>query len=421
MRGYDGALRYLFSLERFGTVFGLENIRWILGLLNNPHRAFPVIHVAGTNGKGSVSAMASAMLREAGYSVGTYTSPHLVSFTERITINEAPIGEDRVAAMTEQIRMAVEDADRDHFFTFFDFTTAMAFQHFQERGVDVAVIEVGMGGRLDSTNVVDPLVSIIVNVGKDHAEYLGESLSEIALEKAGVIKKGVPVVTAAQYEALTVIENQAAKLHSPLYRLGKEFHFRKRGPHKMSYEGPRFRIPDLSVSLPGDHQLANASVALCATEILPQGLLAVSHDSALKSLAGVVWPGRLEILGTTPPVLLDGAHNVEGMQSLRQYLESYHGMKRKILIFASMKDKDYPGMIREIAPHVDRVILTAPDMDRAAPPNLIAPFIRNHDIAATIPEALHLAKSLANDDNLIVVAGSLFLVGEVKRHIDEIF
>lgn len=421
MRAYDEALRYLFSLERFGTVFGLENIRWILGLLDNPERSFPVIHVAGTNGKGSVSAMISAIIRESGYSVGMYTSPHLISFRERMAVNGEAASEEDVAAMTDRVRTAVETADKGHFFTYFDFATAMAFQHFKEAKVDVAVAEVGMGGRLDSTNVVHPVATVIVNVSTDHTDYLGSGIAAIAAEKAGIVKHGVPVVTAARGEALDVIEARAETLQSPLYALDREFRFEKTATRKMSYDGPRFHIPELFVSLAGDHQLANAAVALCAVEVLPEAVLSIPPKSAFLGLAKVTWPGRLEMAATRPPILFDGAHNAEGVRSLRQYLETYEGARRTILVFGSMKDKDYAAMIREIAPQVDRFIFTAPDMDRAATPELLASFADGASVAPTVPEALRLAKSMASADDLIVIAGSLFLVGEAKRYIDEIF
>jgi dihydrofolate synthase/folylpolyglutamate synthase len=421
MRGYDGALQYLFGLERFGTVLGLENVRSILALFGDPQVSLPVIHVAGTNGKGSVSAMASAILKGAGYCVGTYTSPHLISFTERITINATPLSEDAVAALAERMRVAIEATGRGRFFTFFDFTTAMALLCFREQNVDAAVMEVGMGGRLDSTNVVDPAVTIVTNVSRDHTDYLGNSIQAIASEKAGIMKPGIPVVTATTGEALDVIERRAEELACPVYRPARGFRFKKLGEQRMAYDGPRFRLPELFVNLAGDHQLTNAAVALCAAEVFSQGRRPLDPEKTSKALREVVWPGRLEIVRRTPSILLDGAHNVDGMRSLGSYLRDYYGTKQKILIFGAMKDKDYAAMLREISLSVDRIVVTAPAMDRAADPETLASLVDNPVIVPAVFEALRTAKSLAGGDDLIVVAGSLFLVAEVKRYIDEIF
>lgn len=233
MSDYSETLSYLYGLEKFGIVLGLNSVGRILSLLNNPHKNLKAVHIAGTNGKGSVAAMVSAISEKAGYKTGAYTSPHLISFTERITVNSIAITEAEVVALTNYIRTRIEAEARDLPFTFFDFTTAMAFEYFAKHGVDLAVIEVGLGGRLDSTNIISPLVSVITHIALDHQDYLGNTIEDIAREKAGIIKKGIPVVTAATERALEVIKNTAEQ--KDLNVLGEDFSFIKNGEQSMSY------------------------------------------------------------------------------------------------------------------------------------------------------------------------------------------
>jgi dihydrofolate synthase / folylpolyglutamate synthase len=286
MKGLADALEYLYGLEKFGIVFGLENIEWILHLLGNPEKRLKTVHVAGTNGKGSVASILSGILQEEGYRVGKYTSPHLLSFNERITVNGAEISEEDVVALTNEIRERVEGADKDRFFTFFDFTTAMAFTYFSRKGTDIAVIETGLGGRLDSTNVTWPLVSIITNVDYDHMDYLGRDLESIAREKAGIIKAGTPVVTGAEGVGLRVIEDAARDKGTPVYALGRDFAYRKTADRQMTYEGLGRKLERVDVSLRGDHQLANGALAFCASECLARSGFPVGESSMRHTTAG---------------------------------------------------------------------------------------------------------------------------------------
>jgi len=411
MKEYE---EYLAGLEKFGTVFGLENIEWILSLLDNPHLGIKTVHVAGTNGKGSVVSMLSCMLREEGYKVGKYISPHLVSFTERISINEVEIREEEVADIANVLRKRVRDADEKRFFTYFDFTTALAFEFFCKRQTDICIIETGMGGRLDSTNVVSPLVSIITNVDYDHMDYLGSELSGIAREKAGIIKKGVPVVTGAGGLALNVVEEAARGIGSAVYALGRDFRFGKEGDQLMTYEGMKRRIDNVSVNLRGDHQLTNGALALAAAECLEESGFRVGEAAMRNGLSRVNWPGRLEIVSEKPLILLDGAHNVQGIRSLKEYLRGHFAEKRKILVFGVMKDKEYGEMVEEILPLFDGVILTRPDIDRALSPYKLKDRAGEALITESVNDAMKEARNMAKDEDLIVVTGSFYTVGEAR-------
>lgn len=420
MKGYSETLEYLYGLEQFGIVFGLDSISRLLSLLDDPHKSFKSIHIGGTNGKGSVATMVSAVLRHSGYRTGLYTSPHLVSFTERIVVDGKPIREDEVAALTVLIKEASERDDKNAAFTFFDFTTAMAFEYFRQQRVEIAVVEVGMGGRLDSTNVLTPIVCVITNVGYDHREHLGTTIEAIAGEKAGIIKEGVPVITGAEGTALDVIKS-AASGRAPVLALAEAFTFRKRGDQTMSYTGPAMTIDDLTIGLRGDHQLGNAAVAICTLEEIRRTGFTVTEDAVRQSLSVVAWPGRLELVDTPDraPVLLDGAHNPGGARTLAAYLRDHFVDRKKVLVFGAMKDKDFEEMLREIGPLVDRIILTRPATPRAAAPSELAPFAPGAAQAGSVSEAIGMAFGVAARLDLIVVTGSLYTVGEARSVLDK--
>ncbi len=421
MRDYSAALEYLYGLERFGMVFGLENISWILGIMGDPHKALKTVHVAGTNGKGSVTGMVAGMLGEEGYSAGAYTSPHLVSFTERIAVNGEEIREEEVAEITEHIRERVEKEDRDRFFTFFDFTTALAFEYFRRKRVDIAVIETGLGGRLDSTNVIEPLVSVVTNVAHDHMEYLGSTIETIAREKAGIIKKRIPVVTGAAEVPLTVIEGIARDLESPVYSLGRDFSYEKKGEQVMSYRGPSRTLEGIRINLKGDHQLANGAIALCAVDILAARGFPVGDGTIYDALSRTRLQGRLEEVRQRPTILIDGAHNPDGIHVLTEFIRARFGGRKKILIFGVMKDKEYGRMLQEIVPSMDTIILTKPDMERALAPSLMKTYAEDAIIAEDTRSALRIAKTISEEDDLILITGSFYTIGEAKAAVNEIF
>jgi dihydrofolate synthase / folylpolyglutamate synthase len=421
MMKYSDVLNYLYGLEKFGMVFGLENIKWLLNLINNPHSSFKTVHIGGTNGKGSVASMLSHILKEAGYTVGKYTSPHLVSFTERITVNEEDISEDEVAELTENIKNKAEENDKERFFTFFDFTTALAFEHFSRKKTDISIIEVGLGGRFDSTNVIEPVLSVITNISYDHMQYLGKDIADITKEKAGIIKGNTPVITGVQGASAQIIEATAKELNSPAYELNKDFSYRKTGDQMMSYTGIKKNIDSLSINLMGDHQLINGAISLCAAEVLTSSGFSIKENSIRKALGNIKWQGRLEVVKDNPIIILDGAHNPDSAHVIAEFFESHYTDKKKILIFGVMKDKDCRKIIEKIVPFMDKIILTRPVTERALPPKEMERYIKNPFVTEDVRSALIKAKFIADQDSLILITGSFYTIGEAKTIIDEIF
>jgi len=418
---YEETLKYLFGLEKFGMIFGLDNIRWLLEIIENPHNCIRAVHIAGTNGKGSVAAMLTHILKEGGFRVGKYTSPHVVSFTERITVDEKEITEEEVVEFTGYIHDRVMEKDKNRPFTFFDFTTALAFEYFKQKNVDIAVIETGLGGRLDSTNVLLPLLSIITNVSYDHTEQLGPTLEKIALEKAGIMKSGVPVATACEGVSRQVIEERAGELRCKTYMLNRDFFYEKTGEQRLSYRGINGNLEDVFVNLYGDHQLTNCALALCAAEILSSLGFSVEQEATLRALSRLTWQGRLERVREDPLVLLDAAHNPHGIHALSEFIRTHFHDKKKILVFGVMKDKDYETMLREITPEMDTVILTRPGIERALSPHDMQAYLDHAIITGNVRDAVKEARKAATEKDLILVTGSFYTIGEAKTAIDEIF
>ena len=279
----------------------------------------------------------------------------------------------------------------------------------------------GLGGRLDSTNVVNPLISIITNVAFDHMDFLGNDILDVTREKAGIIKRGVPVVTGAQDAPQRIIEETGKSNDSPVYVMGRDFSYEKKGPQSMSYSGLSSRLNDIFVNLKGDHQLANAAIALCAAELLSSLGFGIDQREFYTGLSQVTWPGRLEIVREKPVVILDGAHNVDGIRALVGFLTSQFPGRRRLLIFGVMKDKEYEKMLGELLPHVDETILTVPKNDRALPPEFMQKLAPKAIVADDVTWALKKAKSMSTDEDVIVITGSLYLVGECKTVINDIF
>ena len=419
--GYQRSLDYLYGLEKFGMIFGLAKIEEILEAVGNPHREIQAIHVGGTNGKGSTAAIIASILRKEGYRVGLYTSPHLIRFTERMKVNEKEIEKEEVADLTEWMRQRIETAGVAPPFTFFDFTTAMVFLYFKQKMVDLAVLEVGLGGRLDSTNVIDPLLSIITNIGKDHEDVLGKGVLRIAREKAGIIKESRPLITAAtQAQVLRLFSKICREKKAPFFRVGKEFRYVLAGEGSFSYEGLHRKLWGLSLNLRGSHQIINATTALGAMEILDDLGYRVSNDAMTEGLKEVDWPGRLEVVCSSPRVLLDGAHNPDGALSLKESLEKDFQYHHLVLLIGIMKDKDAHSILHSLSPLADHIIFTRPGTDRAASPALLRKALgRNGKKAEVIEDfrkAIDRGLSLTSEEDILCITGSLYTVGEARSY-----
>ncbi len=430
---YEDATSFLYGLRRFGWRPGLATIERLLALVGEPQMAFPAVHVGGTNGKGSTAAMLEAIFRAAGYRTGLYTSPHLLSFTERIRVDGAPIDEAGIVALTEQLRtlcaanFAPEatslSGDRLPHPTFFELTTAMAFLHFRRFRVDAAMIEVGLGGRLDATNVILPRVAVITNIGLEHEEYLGRTVAEIAGEKAGIVKSEVPVVTGARGEALEVIARAASTIGAPLVSVPDVYRWRVResslSGQVFDLDGPGGRYDALRIPLIGRHQIDNAALAVAAVEAARQRGLSVDDDAVRRGLETTEWPGRLQIIQDTPRVVFDGAHNPAGAHALATFLAEHRAeLGRLILIFGVLTDKNWGAMLGCLAPLADEIILTRPPTERAADPERLRSAVQGHvgtRVAPEPAEALGLARSIAGAADTILVAGSLYTVAAALR------
>jgi len=420
-KDYQQSLDYLYSLEKFGMIFGLEKVKAILEAIGNPHHEIQTIHIGGTNGKGSTAAMMASVLQQEGYHVGLYTSPHLIRFTERIKVDGKEIDQQEVAELTEWMRQRIEASGVTPPFTFFDFTTAMAILYFKQKRVDLAILEVGLGGRLDSTNVVDPLLSIITNVSKDHEEVLGRTIQKIAYEKAGIIKQGRPLVTAtSQPSILRLFSRICKEKGSPFYRMGKEFSYIPCEGGHFHYQGLHRKFWDLTVNLHGSHQILNAVTALGALEVLDELGYLVSNEAMITGLTKVEWPGRLEMVCSSPRVFLDGAHNPAGAHVLKESLEKEFEYKRLILIIGIMRDKNYKSILQTLAPIADHLILTQPNIPRAASPGLLQKALERNgekvEIVEGVQQAIDRGLSMASSEDLLCITGSLYTVGEARAY-----
>jgi dihydrofolate synthase/folylpolyglutamate synthase len=429
---YQATLDYLYTYVDYSLVRNFQNApgRFDLGrmitlaaALGDPQKQYPIIHVAGTKGKGSVSALCASALQAAGYRTGLYTSPHLVDFSERIQVNGQPIPPHEVVALVEKCKPIVASiAD----VTWFEYTTMLAFLYFARMGVDAAVIEVGLGGRLDATNIVSPEVAVITSISFDHMAVLGDTLDQIAAEKAGIIKPELPVVVSPQPDGVKqVIARIAAQRNAPLYQVEQDYEFEI---HSKSLDGQTFKIWDksrpqaaaqLTIPLLGRHQIENAATAYTALRVLDALRLAVSESAIRQGFAAAVWPGRFEILRRQPPVVLDCAHNRDSSHRLRQALDDYFPGLPIVLVFGASEDKDVAGMFTELLPRVRQVIATQSIHPRAKSPaqlvELAQPFGVSVSDVSTVEEALDRALNAAGNDALLLVTGSIFVVAGVRE------
>ncbi len=429
---YQAALSYILSFTDYEKVpaflyradnFDLRRMVELLDRLGNPYLTSPAIHIGGTKGKGSTAAMIASALSAAGYRTGLYTSPHLHTFRERITVDGEMITEEEFSALTEKLQPEIDEVNRRHNYgeiTTFEILTALAFAFFMERRVDFQVLEVGLGGRLDATNVVMPRIAVITSISLDHAEVLGDSLAKIAGEKAGIIKPGALVISAPQpKEVACVIEEVCRHNGVSLITVGRDVTWRKL---KSDLSGQFLEVKGkagshkLIIPLLGEHQLENAAVAVAALEALDIGVKDIA-----RGLAQVQWPGRLEILRHEPLFLADGAHNADSANRLRETIEKYLHFDRLILILGASSDKDISGIVGELAPLSSLAIVTRSRHPRALEPALLLEELEKQvvkgEVAESVSSAVERALEMAGPRDLICATGSLFVAAEAREYI----
>jgi dihydrofolate synthase/folylpolyglutamate synthase len=441
-KAYQEALDYIYSYVDYSVersyrysadVFELQRVCDLLDSLGNPQDKFSSFHIAGTKGKGSVSAMIASILQAANYRTGLYTSPHLIRFNERIRVDGSDISDDDLVATLEQMKPHIEAIEE---LTVYEIVTALAFTYFAEQGVEVASIEVGLGGRLDATNVIQPLVSVITSLSYDHMHLLGDRLSDIALEKAGIIKSGIPVVLAPQQlEAEHVVITEAEKHGARLVRVGKDWLFApgSRRLHGQSlyvwsadeqalmdayvdsagedeWSPPRYQIPLL-----GYHQVINAAVAYAALMEAKHLGLKLPDDAVREGFQDVHWPGRFQILNGDPVIVVDSAHNRDSALKLRLALDDYYPGQPVTMIFGASADKDIEGMLSELLPRVTRLLVTRADHPRAEEPEVLERVAHSHGVRVEtqepIAQAMNRAIEIARPGEVILICGSLFVAG----------
>ncbi|HZZ41904.1 MAG TPA: folylpolyglutamate synthase/dihydrofolate synthase family protein [Tepidisphaeraceae bacterium] len=435
--GFTKALKYLNTLADFERLrivrynndnFNLERMRLLLKKLGNPHEQFKSVHVAGTKGKGSTCAMIASMLQACGYKVGLYTSPHLVDIRERIQINGEMISTEAFGKLVKMIEPVVARIKPSP--TYFDVLTAVAFQYFADQEIDIAIVETGLGGRLDSTNVIKPEVTAITSISKDHMAQLGHTLAKIAAEKAGIFKAGVPAVTVTQDpDAEAVLKEVAAKVGAPLDITGKTIEFSYRfessrmlGPHnRICLTTPNSKFEHLAVPLMGEHQAINCGLALAVVDRLKGRGFNISDTKAMEGLSKTTVPGRMEMVSQTPRVLVDGAHNAASLDMMLRAVGQHIPYDSMVVIFGCCGDKDVTGMLDRITAGADKVIFTKVDNIRTADPHeLSARYVEQYgkmaQVAGSLEEALAIAQRAVTKEDLICITGSFYLVGEAKKY-----
>jgi dihydrofolate synthase/folylpolyglutamate synthase len=428
---YEEALAWIHGLMTFGIKPGLKRMEWMLERLDHPERRLNFIHVAGTNGKGSTSSFLATVLQKAGYDVGLYTSPYLEKFTNRIRMNGADIPESDLVELVQTLLPLVDELSLTEMGspTEFEVVTTLAILYYGRKAYpDYVVWETGLGGRLDSTNVVHPVMTVITNVGLDHLQYLGDTLEQIAFEKAGIIKSGVPVVTATDDEkAAEVILRTAKEKRATFYKLGEGFRIEnvRLGQDRtlFDFHGLFRDFKDLAITLKGEHQVRNAAVALMALEVLGQYMALIIDENDLReALKETVWPGRFEMISEQPEIIIDGAHNPQGTLALSKTLRHYYGDRTVHLVAGVLEDKPMDGFLEPLLPLVKSITVTKPDFRRAAPVERLAdrakslsPNTELHvedDWKKAIEEAVN---RLQNND-VLLVTGTLYLISDVRRY-----
>jgi len=427
---YKKAIEYIYNLNKYGIKLGLKNITYLLSLFDNPHLKNKVIHVAGTNGKGSTAAIIYTILQKAKFKVGLYTSPHLVSFQERIRINGEDITQEEVYSLLERLKPVIHKVANTEGYqhpTFFEVITTMAYLYFYEKNVDFTIMEVGLGGRLDATNVCQPLLSVITHIDFDHMDKLGNSLADIAGEKGAIIKQNTPVVSAQQFpEAADIIRKIVQEKEAPLYSYGDHINATLLNStlkgNYFNYAGIYHNINNLYLPLAGEFQIENASLAMAITELINNKGFVITKDDIVSGVRNSQWPGRFEIVREKPMVILDGAHNPNGVNQFINNLRKLIPAKKIIAVLGVFQDKDYPTIIKTIVPRVNQVILTMADNPRATPTSVLAKeaqrYMNKENIVETnnVTAAINKSLQIAQEDEVICITGSLYTVGEAKAY-----
>ena len=422
---FKESIDWLYSFKQYGSKLGLERISFLMKQLKNPQNNIKIVHVTGTNGKGSVCKFVGSILQKAGYSVGVYISPHLERFSERIVIDDREVSEEEITVLVEKIKPVVDEMiDNDNTPTFFEIVTAMAFLFFSDSSVDFAVVEVGLGGRFDATNVVVPVVSVITNISLEHTARLGEDVKSIAFEKAGIIKDNVPVVTAVKDDAKIVVEKTAKEKNAQVICIDKNSW--KRLSHTIQYQ--EFLICGIlndytvKTSMLGKYQGENIALAVTAAEQLQMNGTYLTDNDIIDGISTAFNPGRMEIIAEDPTILLDGAHNPAGMEMLEKTLKEDFEYERLVLVVGILEDKDIQRMLSVIIPVSDVVIVTKSKNARACEPTALKDRIKEIGytkdlfVEKSLPKAIDHAKVMAGKKDVICISGSLFTVGEARSY-----
>ena len=422
----EKTLNYLYSLIPKGIKLGLKNISTVLNGLGNPQLNTPTIHIAGTNGKGSTAAFCESILRNAGYKVGLYTSPHLNHFGERIQINRVPLSENELIQLVAKVKHVVENLKIP--ITFFEFATAMAFLHFAEQETDINVLEVGMGGRLDATSLCKGDITIITSIAKDHTSYLGTKIEEITFEKASVIKEGGTVFAIKGTKKVHEVIKSISDIKSATAQfLGEHFVLKKNpgqnSPSLITYQNPNVCLKDLEISLAGGFQASNAALALsaCLHHARKSGK-EISEQSIRTSLKNTSWAGRMEVISSRPTILLDIAHNPAAVKEMAKSAQKLFSYTRVIVIYGAMKDKQSDEMLQELTNFADHFILVRPNQERSENPTRFKKILKKYntpcEVIESIPKAIRKVKQTALSDDMVCITGSIFTVGEAKHYLE---
>lgn len=427
---YEEAMKYITEVGNFGSNYGLERTHKLLEYLGNPEKYLKLIHIAGTNGKGSTASMITEILMGAGYKVGMYTSPFIEEFEERIQINRRNIPKETLANLIDEVKVAVERVIEEGYNhpTEFEIITVLMLLYFKKEKIDFGVIEVGLGGRLDSTNVIIPILQVITSISFDHTNLLGNTLEEIAGEKAGIIKKNIPTVIYPQEEeALKVIKNKCAAMESDLYTADKDnVKFVKVVNEDKPYQLLKYK-EEFNIFLPllGEHQILNLSVAMKVIEVLNnRKIVNITTESIIKSIKNVTWKGRLEVLSNNPYVVIDGAHNIQGIKTLSRNIKKYFKYENLHLILGILADKDVEEMIKIITPMAKQVYAVTPNSIRAELAddlkNEIVKYNANCRAFDEYEEAYLEALKNAKENDIILASGSLYMIGDMRKIINKL-